>query len=343
MFPITLKQLRYFDAIARHLHFGRAAEACCVTQPALSMQILELERTLGVTLVERARGGLKLTAAGNEVAARAVRLLRETDDLVAYCGLSHGLLSGSLRLGMIPTLAPYLLPALLAHLKANYPGLQLHVRESQTRPLVDELMNGKLDCIALALPVEGPELATMPLFDDRFLLAVPEGYPLKGHARATPDLIAADRLLLLEEGHCLRDQALTYCDLQRVNWVNTLGISTLSTIAGMVAAGHGITLLPEICLHVETRGRTLMLAPFEIPEPFRTIGLAWRPTSPREADFHELGRLLRACQPKVADWSAWPTGPAASPRAEVKARSKVTPKAGSKLTSKAGGPGRAAS
>ena len=322
MNPITLKQLRYFDAIARHLHFGRAADACFVTQPALSMQIIELERALATILIERARTGLKLTAAGETIAKRAARILCDADDLVSVCASSHGLLNGKLRLGVIPTIAPYLLPVLLAKLKAEYPGLELHVRETQTRPLTEELIDGKLDTILLALPVEGSEITSLPLFDDCFLLAVPESYPLSGHVRATREMIAGEKLLLLEEGHCLRDQALAYCDLQQVSSINTLGISTLSTVAGMVAAGHGITLLPEICLDVETRGRGIAIAPFVAPEPSRTIGLAWRSSSPRADDFRELGRLLKACQPPERDRAEWSAKIPASKLAKKPARRK---------------------
>lgn len=308
MNPVTLKQLRYFDAVARTLHFGRAAEVCCITQPALSMQILELERALATTLIERARTGIRLTTAGVEVAKRASRMLCDADDLVAFCALTQGPLSGQLRLGVIPTVAPYLLPTLLAKLKAGYPELELHVRETQTRQLTEELIDGKLDCIVLALPAEGRELATMPLFADRFLLAVPKSYPFSGHVRATREMIEDERLLLLEEGHCLRDQALAYCDLQQTSQINTLGISTLSTVAGMVAAGHGITLLPEICLDVETRGRPIVIAPFVAPEPFRSLGLVWRASSPRASDFRELGRLLQSCQPPERDRARWSGG-----------------------------------
>ena len=305
MNPVTIKQLRYFDAIARHLHFGRAADTCCVTQPALSMQILELERSLNTTLIERARTGLKLTPAGEEVAARASRILCDADDLVSFCAHTRGLMTGPLRFGAIPTIAPYLLPQLLAMLKDSYPDLELHVRETQTKPLTGELLDGKLDVIMLALPVEGAGLATLPLFEDRFLLAVPASHKMSGRVLATREMIAEERLLLLEEGHCLRDQALAYCGLQQVSSINTLGISTLSTIAGMVAAGHGITLLPELCLDVEMRGRAIQLAPFVAPEPARTLGLAWRSTSPRANDFRELGRLLVACRPPERDLSAW--------------------------------------
>ena len=239
MSPVTLKQLRYFDAVAKHLHFGRAAEASCVTQPALSMQIQELESVLNTLLIERARTGLRLTVAGEDVALRAARVLRDVDDLVARCVHGQALMTGALRLGVIPSVSPYLLPGLLAQINANYPALQLHVRETQTKTLLEELGEGKLDVVLLALPVTEGDWATLPLFDDTFFLAVPAGYPMPARVRATREMVAGERLLLLEEGHCLRDQALAYCDLRQVNGVNMFGVSTLSTVTGMVAAGHG--------------------------------------------------------------------------------------------------------
>lgn len=288
---VTLKQLRYFCALAREQHFGRAADACAVTQPALSMQIQELEAMLGIDLVERTRAGVKLTPKGAEVAARAQRILNDARDLVDYARNSEGVLSGVLRLGLIPSVAPYLLPPLLPLLRTNYPDLELHVRETQTEQLLHELVDGKLDVLLLALPVKNPDIETMTLFEDRFLLAVPQSQNLSGRVRATRELVEEGRLLLLEEGHCLRDQALTYCSLQKVSSVNTFGASSLSTIVEMVSAGLGITLLPEISLPVEERGRGIKVMRFVDPEPSRTIGLAWRRSSPRGADFHALAKL----------------------------------------------------
>jgi LysR family transcriptional regulator, hydrogen peroxide-inducible genes activator len=298
--PVTLKQLRYFDAVSRHLHFGRAADACCVTQPALSMQVQELEAALNTTLLERARSGLKLTAAGELIAARAARILADVEDLVACGRHGNSLMTGALRLGVIPSIAPYLVPSLLEALKVNYPELEVHVRETQTKVLTEELMDGKLDVLLLALPIAGGEIATLPLFTDRFLLAMPAAHRPTGMVRATRDMIETERLLLLEEGHCLREQALTFCNLQQVSMFNTFGVSSLSTVAGMVAAGHGITLLPEMCLAVETLGRAIAVAPFADPEPSRTIGLAWRASSPRSHDFTELGRLVRESRPALS-------------------------------------------
>ncbi len=288
---ITLKQLRYFCALAQEHHFGRAADSCSVTQPALSMQIQELEATLGINLVERTRSGVKLTPKGTEIAARAQSLLNDARELVDYAKKSEGVLTGVLRLGLIPSLAPYLLPPVLPLLRTNYPDLELHVRETQTEQLVHELVDGKLDVLLLALPLKHNEIETMALFEDRFLLAVPQSQNVSARVRATRELVEGGRLLLLEEGHCLRDQALTYCSLQQVNAVNMFGVSSLTTIVEMVSAGLGITLLPEISLPVEERGRGIKLMRFVDPEPARTIGIAWRKSSPRIADFKALATL----------------------------------------------------
>jgi LysR family transcriptional regulator, hydrogen peroxide-inducible genes activator len=289
---VTLKQLRYFDALARERHFGRAAETCSVTQPALSMQIAELEQTLGLTLVERTRGGVQLTAKGDELAARASRVLGDVRDLVAFAHHSNRLLAGPLRLGVIPSVAPYMLPPLLPLLREAHPDLELHVRETQTQHLRDELLDGKLDVLLLALPIKHSDLEELRLFEDRFLLALPKERKLPGRVRATKEMVENERLLLLEEGHCLRDQALTYCSLKQVDTINTFGASSLATIVEMVAAGFGITLLPEMSLGVEECGRNLTVLRFAEPEPSRVIGLVWRSTSPRKDDFRELGRLV---------------------------------------------------
>jgi LysR family transcriptional regulator, hydrogen peroxide-inducible genes activator len=295
---VTLKQLRYFDALAREQHFGRAAETCAVTQPALSMQIHELEDQLGLILVERTRAGVLLSDKGREIAERAARILGDVREMVEFAQHANELLAGSLRLGVIPSIAPYMLPPLLPLLREGYPALELYVRETQTLPLTHELIEGKLDVLLLALPIVHHEIETLPLFDDRFLLALPAARRLSARMRATKDLVEHERLLLLEEGHCLRDQALTYCNLQQVSTVNTFGVSSLSTIVEMVAAGYGITLLPEMCLNVEARGRELGLTRFVEPEPHRTVGLAWRATSPRSADYRELGRLIKVAWSK---------------------------------------------
>ncbi len=292
MVHVTLRQLRYFDALARELHFGRAAEACSVTQPALSMQIQELEQNLGVALVERTRLGVQLTPHGGELSERAARVLGEVRDFIEFAQHGTEVLSGVLRLGVIPSISPYALPQLLPLIREAFPELELHVRETQTHTLLQELVDGKLDILFLALPLKHPDIETQVLFEDKFILAMAGDRKIKGRVLATPEIVEDERLLLLEEGHCLRDQALSYCNLQKVRSINTFGATSLSTIVEMVSAGFGITLLPEISLKVETRGRDLNLMRFEGLEPSRMLGLAWRRTSPRKNEFEELGQLI---------------------------------------------------
>ncbi|HZP75786.1 MAG TPA: hydrogen peroxide-inducible genes activator [Pseudolabrys sp.] len=288
---ITLRQLRYLSSLARYRHFGRAAEDCAVTQPALSMQIRELERELGATLVERRPGEIILTDTGAEVAARADRILAATRDLIEFA--SHrDVLAGTLRLGIIPTLAPYVLPPVLPRLQAAYPRLRLEVRETQTRTLAEELASGVLDAIMLALPVEGADVETLPLFDDRFLLAVPHDDPLSGAARVGIRDVDQRRLILLEEGHCLRDQALAFC-ATRGDAPAGLGATSLATVMQMVANGYGVTLVPQIAADVEARERRVKMLRFRDPEPGRSVGLAWRQTSARKQDFIALGATIR--------------------------------------------------
>ena len=295
----SIKQLRYFDAVARFGHFRKAAEHCAVTQPALSMQIQELERELGVRLVERRPKGATLTEAGREIARRASRILTEVRDLRDCARRSSAPLSGPLSLGIIPTVAPYVLPPLLPSMRQLYPDLDLLVRETHTAQLRDELLDGSLDLLMLALPLEHADIETLPLFEDRFLLAMPRNRRIKGGMRATPAFLEEDRLLLLEEGHCLRDQALAYCQLRQVDSIDTFGVSGLSTIVQMVANGMGLTLLPEISVDLETRTGQVRLIRFEEPEPSRLLGLAWRSTSPRKRDFAEFGKLVMRAFPQV--------------------------------------------
>jgi LysR family hydrogen peroxide-inducible transcriptional activator len=298
---ITLRQLRYFDALARLRHFRRAASHCAVTQPALSTQIQQLEKELGVELVERRYKNVQLTAAGEEIAGRASRILAEVRDLGEYAQKGVEGLTGRLRLGVIPSIAPYLLPPLLPLLKETHPDLELHIRETQTRMLTAELIEGTLDLLLLALPVEHPDLDSISLFEDRFLLALPPDHNVDENEKATPELVASDRLLLLEEGHCLRDQALSFCQLRQIEGLNTFGTSSLSTIVQMVSNGFGLTLLPEMSIDIETRRSAVTLLRFGTPEPSRTIGLVWRRTSPLKSDFLALGKLIQKAAPACAD------------------------------------------
>jgi LysR family transcriptional regulator, hydrogen peroxide-inducible genes activator len=288
---LTLRQLRYLDALARHGNFGRAAEECAISQPALSMQIRDLEHELGAELVTRRQGVTVLTEAGAEVARRAGSILSATRDLADSVRHGGPLLSGTLRLGVIPTLAPYVLPLILPELHHAHPDLCLDLLETQTKTLLSELALGTLDVLLLALPLEKTEFETVMLFSDHFLLAVPAGDPLPERARVKPRDVHARRLLLLEEGHCLRDQALIYCG-ERDTSRTRLGATSLATVLQMVASGYGVTLLPEVAVDVEVRDERVKLLRFTEPQPQRHIGLAWRPTSPRKADFLELGQIL---------------------------------------------------
>jgi LysR family hydrogen peroxide-inducible transcriptional activator len=290
---VTLRQLRYLTALAEHRHFGRAAEACAISQPALSMQIRELEKTLNVQVVERRPGDIVLTEAGLEIARRGETILTSARDLVDFARHQGRLLSGRLRFGVIPTLAPYVLPKILPALQDKYPLLRMEIRETQTRTLLDELGRGALDVVMLALPVDAAEIETTPLFTDEFLLAVPAAEAWPDRARVTSSDLDQQRLILLEEGHCLRDQALAYCTTARRDQTVSLGATSLATVMQMVANGYGVTLLPRIAVDVEARDRRIKLLPFVKPVPGRTIGLAWRKTSPRVADFQVLRRLLR--------------------------------------------------
>ena len=286
---VTLRQLRYLASLARTRHFGKAAEECAVSQPALSMQVRELERELGTELVERRPGEIALTDTGLDVVQRAEHILAATRDLVDFAR-HRDVLTGPLQLGIIPTLAPYVLPRVLPRLQKRHPRLRLEVRETQTKLLLDELAAGELDCVMLALPAEGADVETLALFNDSFLLAVPASDKLRG--RVSVDDVDQRRLILLEEGHCLRDQALAFCGAPRRDQPASLGATSLATVMQMVANGYGVTLVPQVAAETEVRDDRVKLLRFNEPRPGRTIGLAWRRTSPRKKDFAALGEIV---------------------------------------------------
>lgn len=291
---ITLRQLRYFEALARIRHFGMAADQCAVTQPALSMQIKELERELNVELVERRGHSVVLTPAGQEIAERARGILGQVLELTEFARQQHGVLSGPMRLGIIPSVAPYLLPAILTEVQKQYPALDLQIRETQTDMLVDELLRGELEAILIALPVQNAQLEAAPLFEDRFLVAVQAQAADRWESKDFLEWIGQERLLLLEEGHCLRDQALHYCQIANMQARKSLGAASLTTIMQMVAAGHGITLLPELCAEAEVDRQRVTLIPFPNDPPKRTLGLVWRKASGRKKDFSALKDLIKS-------------------------------------------------
>jgi len=296
---VSLRQFRYLESLAENRHFGRAAEACSVSQPALSMQIKELEDELKLSLVERRKSGVALTEKGEEVAKRARTILASVRDLIDFAKLEEGVLAGVLKLGSIPSIAPYLLPAALPELQHRFPALALQLRETVTETLVRELVSGDLDVILIALPIDDPEVETHYLFDDSFVLATKATSKNARTRGATVDMLADERLLLLEEGHCLRDQALSYCHMMTREARESFGASSLATIVQMVTNGYGVTLLPEMAVDSEVhRGGDIRLLHFPKSEPKREIGLAWRKTSPRKAEFAQFGKLLCDVVPK---------------------------------------------
>jgi LysR family hydrogen peroxide-inducible transcriptional activator len=289
---LTLKHLRYFAAVARHGHFGRAAEACAISQPALSLQIKQMEALVGVALIERDTRNVRLTQLGRTVAARAEEVLRAVDDLGDVVRAASGEVSGVLRLGVIPTVAPYLLPAAMSHLARAYPKLEVLPRETVTASLVEGLLGGDLDAALVALPLGEAALIEHPLLSEEFLLVRARSEA----GRPVPDAAALRemRLLLLEEGHCFRDQALSFCDLGAARARDIMEGSSLTTLVQLVGSGVGVTLIPQMAAPIETRLADVEIVRFEPPAPRRSIGMVWRRTSPLDAQLRRVAATIHA-------------------------------------------------
>jgi len=279
---VNLRDLEYLVAVGEHGHFGRAAEACFVSQPTLSTQIRKLERELGVELVERNPRRVFLTEAGEQVAARARVMLRESEGIRAVARHAADPEGGSIRLGLFPTLGPYLLPHVVPVIHDRYPRLELLLVEEKTDEILALLRDGRLDAGVLALPLPGDDLEQRPLFEEDFVLAVPAGHRLaqEGADRADLSVLAGERLLLLEEGHCLRDQALSVCRSGGASERDGFRATSLETLRQMVAAGVGMTLLPELSTLLPVAGSSVVrLLPFTDPAPRRAIAMVWRPSN----------------------------------------------------------------
>lgn len=296
MQSLTLKQLRYFEALARTGHFGRAADDCAITQPALSMQIKELEGQVGAPLVERGARQVRLTTLGQQFAVRAREILRSVDELGDLARAEGDGLAGPLRIGVIPTVAPYLLPRLIQALARQFPALarqfpalDLQPRETVTKRLIEDLLELRLDIAIVALPVSEPALHEEPLFDEEFVLV----RPAADADRPVPsaESLQQMRLLLLEEGHCFRDQALSFCKLPQAPRGLMEG-SSLATLVQMVGAGIGVTLIPEMAVEIETRSTNVSLARLGTPRPSRTIGMVWRKSNPLAGRFGQIAQTL---------------------------------------------------
>jgi len=291
MKSLTLKHLRYFEALATHRHFGRAAEACFISQPALSLQIKELEEVMGGPLVERAARKIRLTAVGEDLLERARDILLRVEDIGTLARSQAGAFTGRLRIGVIPTVAPYLLPRVVKALSQRFPELLLEPKETVTQSLLQEVHASRLDVAIVALPISEPALREFALFDEEFLLV----RPVADKGAQVPALAAlpAMQLLLLEEGHCFRDQALSFCSADGVRARQIMEGSSLSTLVQMVSAGIGLTLIPEMAEAFETRTADVAVSRFPSPAPHRTIGMIWRKTNPLESQLMETGSVVR--------------------------------------------------
>jgi LysR family hydrogen peroxide-inducible transcriptional activator len=290
---LSPRQLQYVVAVAETLGFHKAAERCHVSQPTLSAQVKQLEDVLGVQLFERDRRRVLLTAAGAVVVAHARRVLLEIDDMIAAAKQLIEPCSGTFRIGVIPTIAPYLLPDVVPAVRARYPKLQLIFREEKTDPVVADLREGRLDAGLLALEAEIGEWASGRIADDPFVVALPEGHRLARKKRVAASDLDNENVLLLDDGHCFRAQALSICNRAGAK-ESELRATSLSTLAQMVSSGSGITLLPQIAVAVENRRGQLEVRPFTSPAPHRTIALIWRPHSPFAETFRDLAEVFRS-------------------------------------------------
>ncbi len=287
---ISMRQLRYFTALAKMRHFGRAAEVCSISQPALSQQIKELEMMIGAPLVERTPRKIWLTKLGNDFAQRAMNILQSVDELEDLVRMS-GAFSGTLRLGVIPTVAPYLLPQIIKAVSSHYPLLDLYPREAITQTLLTDLLEAKLDIAIVALPISIPSLQEFSLFEEDFFLVRRRELA----DQTFPDLnqLKEMHLLLLEEGHCFREQALSYCSTSVREGQHLIEGSSLSTLVQMVGAGIGVTMIPEMAVPMETRSADVVSTRFPDPCPSRRVGMIWRKTNPFSEQFRELGAIIR--------------------------------------------------
>lgn len=287
---MTLQELRYLVALADHGHFGKAASACFISQSTLSTQVKKLEDHLGVSLFDRSLTPIVPTAMGVEVLRSARLIIAEAAHIQELTRHAHEPMSRTLRLGIIPTLGPYYLPHALSVTQAQFPQLRLLLREQMTPQLLADLANGQLDAALLALPVADEQLNTLPLFDEPFLAALPAPHKMAKRKHVTLAELQQDTLLLLEEGHCLRDQALAVCGAQRQ--MEEVRATSLETLRQMVGIGIGITLLPALATHSNSEQANIKVVPFKSPAPYRRIALIWRKRAPLQETYMRLGKAL---------------------------------------------------
>ena len=294
MTKITLRQLRYFEALAQHRHFGVASNACSVTQPALSMQIRDFELALGVNLFEKGTHPVQLTPLGRIIAAKSKAIMLDVAELEELVRASDNQPLINLRLGVIPTVAPYMFSRIAKDLTMHFTGLNLKMREAITSKLITAVIDGELDAAIIALPASEPRLRELELFRENFLLVRPKADAKKPVPR--PEMLKEMRLLLLEEGHCFRDQALTFCKMGSSNTQDVMDGNSLTTLVQMVAAGFGVTLIPEMAAEFEGRIPNISIAKFHKNPPKRKIGMVWRRNSPLQDKYIEIAQIVKASQ-----------------------------------------------
>ena len=294
MTKITLRQLRYFEALAQHRHFGVASNACSVTQPALSMQIKDFELALGVSLFEKGTHPVQLTPLGRIIAAKSKAIMLDVAELEELVRASDNQPLINLRLGVIPTVAPYIFSRIAKDLTMHFTGLNLKMREAITSKLITAVIDGELDAAIIALPTSEPKLRELELFRENFLLVRPKADAKKPVPR--PEMLKEMRLLLLEEGHCFRDQALTFCKMGSSNTQDVMDGNSLTTLVQMVAAGFGVTLIPEMAAEFEGRIPNISIAKFHKNPPKRKIGMVWRRNSPLQDKYNEIAQIVKASQ-----------------------------------------------
>jgi len=294
MTKITLRQLRYFEALAQHCHFGIASNACSVTQPALSMQIRDFELALGVSLFEKGTHPVQLTPLGRIIAAKSKAIMLDVAELEELVRASDNQPLIDLRLGVIPTVAPYMFSRIAKDLTMHFTGLNLKMREAITSKLISAVIDGELDAAIIALPASEPRLRELELFRENFLLVRPRADAKKPVPR--PEMLKEMRLLLLEEGHCFRDQALTFCKMGSSNTQDVMDGNSLTTLVQMVAAGFGVTLIPEMAAEFEGRIPNISIAKFHKNPPKRKIGMVWRRNSPLQDKYIEIAQIVKASQ-----------------------------------------------
>ena len=291
--PPTIRQLQYLVALRQQGHFGRAADACYVTQSTLSAGLRELETLLGVTLVERTRRVVRFTSLGERIADKAVRVLREAEELAEMARAEGKPLHGELRMGVIPTIAPFLLPAMLPSLRREWPNLKLYLREEPSQAACEALQRGQLDCVLLALPYSCGDVDSVALFDDPLFVAFPRGEAPNG-ALVEVEAIDENRMLLLEDGHCLKDHALSACNRPDLRAHAAMMGTSLHTLVQMVDNGLGVTFIPQMAIEAGILDNTQVDArPLRSDRGFRRIALIWRRSSPRESEFQLLGTAIR--------------------------------------------------